>query len=161
MGSTDTHEGKPAAKTAVLAGELTRPAIFEALRHRRNYAVFNAKIVLDFKIDGHFMGEEIEIQGKPRIAVDVQGTDKIEEVVIVRDGSIIHTVSPGTNERSVRVRGRSLRRKQLLLRAGHPGRQGRARESFARMVESDLGQEEMTTNIPWTLARLDKMTEQN
>ena len=65
VGSTDTHEGKPAAKTAVLARELTRPAIFDALRHRRNYAVFNARIVLDFKINGHVMGEEIEIEGNP------------------------------------------------------------------------------------------------
>jgi hypothetical protein len=96
VGSTDTHEGKPAAKTAVLTGELTRPAIFEALRHRRNYAVFNAKIVLDFKIDGHVMGEEIEIQGKPRIAVDIHGTDKIEEVAIVRDGTVLHSLQPGT-----------------------------------------------------------------
>jgi hypothetical protein len=94
VGSTDTHEGKPAAKTAVLAKELTRPAIFEALRHRRNYAVFNARIVLDFKIDGHFMGEEIEISGNPRIVADVQGTDKIQEVVVVRDGAVIHTLNP-------------------------------------------------------------------
>jgi hypothetical protein len=96
VGSTDTHEGKPAAKTAVLARELTRPAIFEALRQRRNYAVFNARIVLDFKIDGHFMGEEIEIEGKPRIALDVHGTDKIEEVIIVRDGAVLHSLRPGT-----------------------------------------------------------------
>jgi hypothetical protein len=98
VGSTDTHEGKPAAKTAVLAKELTRPAIFDALRHRRNYAVFNARIVLDFKINGHFMGEEIEISGNPRIVANVKGTDKIEEVVIVRDGSVIHTLNPRIQE---------------------------------------------------------------
>jgi len=93
---TDTHEGKPAARTAVLATELTRPAIFEALRHRRNYAVSNAQIVLDVRIDGHFMGEEIAIEGKPRIVVDVHGTNKIEEVVIVRDGAVLHSIHPGT-----------------------------------------------------------------
>jgi hypothetical protein len=98
VGSTDTHEGKPAAKTALLAKELTRPAIFEALRHRRNYAVLGARIVLDFKIDGHFMGEEIEISGNPRIVADVQGTDKIREVVIVRDGTVIHTLNPSAQK---------------------------------------------------------------
>lgn len=98
VGSTDTHEGKPAAKTAVLATELTRRAVFDALRHRRNYAVFSARIVLDFKIDGHFMGEEIKIEGKPRIVAEVKGTDKIEEVVIVRDGAVIHTLNPGIRE---------------------------------------------------------------
>jgi hypothetical protein len=98
VGSSDTHEGKPAARTAVLARELTRRAIFDALRQRRNYAVFNARIVLDFKINEHCMGEEIEVEGKPRIVAEVQGTDKIEEVVVVRDGSVIHTLRPGTPE---------------------------------------------------------------
>jgi len=96
VGSTDTHEGKPAAKTAVLATELTRPAIFEALRQRRNYAVLGARIVLDFRIEDHLMGEEIKIEGKPRIVVDVRGTDKIQEVVLVPDGTVLHFLQPGT-----------------------------------------------------------------
>jgi len=91
---TDTHEGKPAARTAVFAKELTREAIFDALRHRRNYAVSNTRIILDFKINGHCMGEEIEIEGKPRIAVSVKGTNTIKELAVIRDGSILHSVSP-------------------------------------------------------------------
>jgi len=98
VGGTDTHEGKPAARTAVLAKELTRPAIFEALRRRRNYAISNARIVLDLRIDGHVMGEEIEIQGKPRIVAEIQGTDQIDEVVLVRDGAPLHTLKPTARE---------------------------------------------------------------
>ncbi|MHB1034785.1 MAG: CehA/McbA family metallohydrolase [Pirellulales bacterium] len=94
VGSTDTHEGKPAAKTAVLARALTRPAIFEALRHRRNYAVTRARIVLDFQINSHGMGEEIEIDGKPRLAISVHGTDRIREVAVIRDGGVVRTISP-------------------------------------------------------------------
>jgi hypothetical protein len=94
VGGSDTHEGKPQFKTAVLARALTRPAIFEALRHRRNYAVSHAPIGLDVRIDGHFMGEEIAIRGAPRIAVDVHGTDMIDEVIIVRDGVVIDSVHP-------------------------------------------------------------------
>ena len=89
VSGTDTHEGKPIARTAVLAQELTREGIFEALRHRRNYAVSNAKIVLEFSINGYEMGEEIEIEGKPRIHVNIRGTDKITEVVIIRDGALL------------------------------------------------------------------------
>ncbi len=96
VGGTDTHEGKPAARTAVLARELTRPAVFEALQHRRNYAVTNARIVVDFRINGHLMGEEIAIEGKPRIMAHIQGTDRIEEVVLIRDGTILHLLQPGT-----------------------------------------------------------------
>lgn len=94
VGGTDTHEGKPAARTAVLSRELTRPAIFDALRHRRNYAITHARIGVDFRINGHLMGEEIEVEGKPRIAAQIQGTDRIEEVVLVRDGTIVHTLRP-------------------------------------------------------------------
>jgi hypothetical protein len=100
VASTDTHEGKPAAKTAVLARELTRPAVFEALRHRRNYAVLNARIVLDLRINGHLMGEEIAIEGQPRIVVEVTGTDKIKEAEIIRDGSVLQTLTP--NDKNVR-----------------------------------------------------------
>jgi hypothetical protein len=98
VGGSDTHEGTPAIETAVLASALTRPAIFDALRHRRNYAVYNARIVLDVRINGHFMGEEIAIRGAPRIAVDVGGTDTIDEVAIIRDGTVIHTEHPGVRQ---------------------------------------------------------------
>lgn len=96
VSGTDTHEGKPAARTAVLVRELTRSAIFDALRHRRNYAVNNARIALDFSINGHIMGEEIDVKDNPVIIVDVKGTDLIEEVILIRDGLILHTVNPGT-----------------------------------------------------------------
>lgn len=94
---SDSHEGKPAARTAVLATELTRDAVFDALRHRRNYAVSNARILLGFKIDGHNMGEEIKTAGKPKIDVEVQGTAPISEVAIVRDGAVLHSLNPGTD----------------------------------------------------------------
>jgi hypothetical protein len=97
---TDTHEGKPAARTAVVARSLTREAIFEALRHRRNYAASHARIVLDFRIDGHKMGEEVETDGPPCITVRVRGTDRLQEVALIRDGAMIHCVRPdGLNAR--------------------------------------------------------------
>jgi hypothetical protein len=99
VAGTDTHEGKPAARTAVLAERLTRQAIFEALRNRRNYAVTHARIALDFQINGHRMGEEIVTQEKPQIAVSVTGTTPIAEVAIIRDGSILKRLTP--NERQV------------------------------------------------------------
>ncbi|MBI5386290.1 MAG: CehA/McbA family metallohydrolase [Verrucomicrobia bacterium] len=94
VAGTDSHEGKPAARTAVLARALTRAAIFDALRHRRNYAINHTRIGLDFRINGHFMGEEIELTGKPRIAVEVKGTAPIEEIVIVRNGEVIQSRRP-------------------------------------------------------------------
>lgn len=94
VGGTDTHEGQPAARTAVLATALTREAVFEALRHRHNYAVSHARIGLDFKINGHWMGEEIAVEGLPRITVSVQGTERLAEVEVIRNGAMSHRVSP-------------------------------------------------------------------
>lgn len=100
VAGTDTHEGKPAARTAVLAKELTRDAIFDALRHRRNYAVNHARIGLDFRINGRFMGEEFELTGKPRMVVDVRGTAPLEEIILVRNGEVLHRLRPETQNAS-------------------------------------------------------------
>ena len=101
ISGTDTHECEPRARTAILAKELTREAIFDALRHRRNYAIWNARIVVDFRIDGHLMGEEIETAGKPRITVSVKGTHAIAELAIIRNGAILLSRNPG--RRSVKL----------------------------------------------------------
>ena len=102
VGGSDTHEGRPTVRTAVLVRTLTRAAIFDALRHRRNYAGTRDRIGLDFRINGHVMGQEITVQADPRIVVDVKGTDRIEEVLIVRDGAPLCAFSP--KARNVRFR---------------------------------------------------------
>lgn len=51
--------------TAILAKELTREAIFDALKSRSCYATSGAKIRLDFTGDGHPMGSEFESKGVP------------------------------------------------------------------------------------------------
>ena len=98
VAGSDTHEGKPAARTAVLATALTRDAVFEALRHRRTYAVSHARIGLDFKINGHWMGEEVTVDGMPRLTVAVHGTAKLAEVAVIRDGVVCHQVLPEGKE---------------------------------------------------------------
>ena len=98
VGGTDTHDGRPAARTAVLAHELTREGIFDALRHRRNYAIAGARILLDVRINGHVMGEEFEVEGAPRIVVDVKGTDQLKEVAIIRDGKVLRSLHPKTRD---------------------------------------------------------------
>ncbi|MGZ8939072.1 MAG: CehA/McbA family metallohydrolase [Limisphaerales bacterium] len=94
VGGSDTHEGRPSARTAVLARALTRRAIFDALRHRRNYAVSHARMELEFKINGHWMGEEITVTGSPRLTVSVHGTTNLAVVEIIRNGVVCHRVSP-------------------------------------------------------------------
>jgi len=91
VGGSDTHEGTPKVRTAVLTHELSRAAIFDALRHRRNYAVSHVRIGLDFRIDGHVMGETIPVSAAPRIVVEVKGTAPIRELALIRNGQILRT----------------------------------------------------------------------
>lgn len=94
VGGSDTHEGQPGSHTAVLAPVLTRQAIFDALRHRRCYATTGARIELDFRIDGHLMGEEIEVGGPPHIVAALTGTAAIATIELIRDGHVLRTIRP-------------------------------------------------------------------
>ena len=94
VGGSDTHDGRPAARTAVQATALTREAIFDALRNRHNYAVSQARIALDFTINGHGMGENMTIKGAPLIMASVQGTERLAAVEVIRNGIVLHRVSP-------------------------------------------------------------------
>jgi hypothetical protein len=97
VAGSDTHEGRPAARAAIWAGGLSRGQLLGALRARRNYALTGARILLDFRINGHWMGEQIEIRGRPHLRVRVQGTVPIAEMLVVRDGAELLRVTPHAN----------------------------------------------------------------
>jgi hypothetical protein len=81
--------------TAVLAPELTREAIFDALYNRRCYATSGVPIRIDFRIDRHLMGSEIEIDDRPRISADIRGTEELHTVQVVRSGKAFFSRSFG------------------------------------------------------------------
>jgi len=112
VGGTDNHRAQPGSKrspmagldyrdactgglTAVMAKELTREALWEALWNRRCYATTGKRILLKVNLNGHMMGEEINVEGvenKPRkIHVKVVGTDRIKEIDIVRNNLDVYT----------------------------------------------------------------------
>jgi hypothetical protein len=102
IASSDSHDGHPGYSdwlrirrgyhgglVAVCARELTREAIFEALWNRHCYGTTGERIILDFSINGHSMGEEIrgnEHLRARRISVRVSGTAPIERIDVVRNG---------------------------------------------------------------------------
>lgn len=94
VGGSDTHEGKPSPRTAVIVRRLSRTTLFAALRQRHNYAVNRDRILLDFRINSHFMGSEIQLRDAPCIRLEVRGTDEIEEVSVIRNGQIFYSVHP-------------------------------------------------------------------
>lgn len=98
IGSSDDHLGYPGAYgeglAVVLAQELTREAIFEAIRARRTYAVSGDRILMDFRLNGQDMGRELAFDRNREIYVDVTGWDHINRIEILKNNKIIHREFP-------------------------------------------------------------------
>lgn len=93
VGSTDDHLGYAGAwgegLAAVIAEELTREAILEAIRARRCYAVSGDRIEIDFTVNGAPMGSELPPTDRRKIAVGVRGWDEIAMVELLCNGEPI------------------------------------------------------------------------
>ena len=95
VGSSDSHSGISGysqGMLAIYAESLTHDAIMDSLRHRRTFAVRGGEpLVVDFRINGHFMGQEIKVDTPPRIQVGVKSPSAIEKIEVVRDGRYVYT----------------------------------------------------------------------
>ncbi len=111
IASGDTHNGHPgmgdpASPVGGLAGiyaeELTREAVWSALKNRRVYGTSGARIIVDFSVNGHMMGSTIP--GGPdterRIAYSVTGSNVLSRIVLVKNGSDYQTWEPGKKSHS-------------------------------------------------------------
>ena len=114
VGGTDTHRGRPGSPlsnqsgldacehvtggiTGVLCKELTRRAIWDALLARRCYATTSVRTLLDVRVNGLRMGQDVKLTkanrerfAVRRITVKAAGTRPIDRVVIVRNGREVH-----------------------------------------------------------------------
>jgi len=97
-GGTDNHCGWPSrgprrwgALTGVYATEFTRAGIMAALYARRCYATTNARLAIDFRLNGQPMGSEVALAfgAERRFAITVHGTAPLDRVEIVSQGAII------------------------------------------------------------------------
>ena len=96
--SSDNHAGFPGAYGEGLMGalveDLTHPAILEAIRARRTYALTGDRIQLDFTVDGACMGSTIEAGWRVEVDYSAQGLDEIEMVEVIQDGVTRHRTFP-------------------------------------------------------------------
>ena len=96
VASSDSHAGHPGGfgdgRMAVLARALTRDDIWEAIRSRRVFATTGANILLDFRINGAYMGEAVADGESPRriIEVAVEGMNQIDYVELIKNGATLH-----------------------------------------------------------------------
>jgi hypothetical protein len=79
--------------TAVYAKELTREAIWDAIRARRCYATTGPRLLLVVTADGHAMGEEFTTHVPPTISAEINGTVELEAVELFRGSQVIYNPS--------------------------------------------------------------------
>jgi len=104
VAGSDDHKGRPGASypgsssfgvygglTCVLARELSREGIWQAIKARRCYATSGQRILLEVAAAGHAMGEEFTAQGAPHFSVRAEGTAAIEEVRLLRGLETVYT----------------------------------------------------------------------
>lgn len=72
--------------TAVLAKENTLEGIFEALKARRCYGFMGSKrVYIDFRINGHYMGEEFSCDGDRSVYFKIESETPVKRVTVVKN----------------------------------------------------------------------------
>ena len=107
MANSDGHKGRPGAEgpgagqfgiagglTCVLAPELTREAVFDALRARRCYGTTGARMDLTFSVNGQPMGSLIEGAESAAVEAAVTGTAPLESFQLFAGRECVQTVRP-------------------------------------------------------------------
>lgn len=113
IASSDGHDGHPGSaqsplikhhhtfhfcgsgRAAVLATELTRADVFDALYARRCYGTTGVPIVLDCNVCAAPIGSELPALSAgrvPQLTYVCTGTNGIDHVRIVKNGRIVHTI---------------------------------------------------------------------
>lgn len=77
----------------VVAEDTTREAIQMALRQRRTYASTD-NIIAEFRIGESFMGSEVATATMPPITARIEGTEPIDDLVLIRDNKVIYQTAP-------------------------------------------------------------------
>ncbi len=78
--------------TAFVLPELTRQALWTAMRDRRCYATTGERILLEFECDGHPYGTEYDAAEPPTIRFRVEGTAPLDTVEVWRDTHKLYDV---------------------------------------------------------------------
>ncbi|MAE64511.1 MAG: hypothetical protein CMJ18_09605 [Phycisphaeraceae bacterium] len=108
MANSDGHKGRPGAEgpgagdfgiagglTCVLADDLTRQAVFAALKQRRCYGTSGPRIDLAFSIDDQPMGSVITgAEGPLDLRAHAVGTNDLESLQLYEGREIVEVVHP-------------------------------------------------------------------
>ena len=90
--------------TAVIAKDLSRQSLIDALYKRSCYATTGERIILGMTIAGFPIGTETNTQDKPGLAMNrhiagfAAGTTKLKSVEIIRNGKVLQLFNPKDNQ---------------------------------------------------------------
>ncbi len=94
--ASSDHNSTHMSFAVVYVKNIDREAIFGSLKARRTYAATD-KILVDFTLGDHLMGEEVTVTGAPEFDIAVEGTAPLARIDIIKDGKFVYTTNPGKN----------------------------------------------------------------
>ena len=129
VAGSDGHKGRPGSSypgastfgvygglTCILASDLTRSAIGEALMARRCYATSGQRIIVQASCEDRPIGSRFSLDRPPAFDLEIVGTEELEQIELWRGNELLHRWPP-IQERSpdqlrlswkgARVRGRA------------------------------------------------------
>ncbi len=77
--------------------DLNRENVLDALKKRHVYAATD-EILADVESGTHMMGDEFSSTEPPTLRIKLRGTSKFAKVTIIRDGKLVYSSSPYTQE---------------------------------------------------------------
>lgn len=120
LGNTDHHSAFPGSygrgRTALWAAELSRQAIWDALRARRTYALTGDRIALRFYANDALMGEEAARACLRDVRIEVCGGSSINHVDLIKNNRLLKRFVPEDNLAQPPASAR--RRTKLYLEVG-------------------------------------------
>jgi len=98
LASTDNHFGHPASYgeglTGILADQLTRESVFDALRRRHTFAVTGDRIALDLRCGDAMMGDVLPSDAPRELRYRVDACGQIDSIRIIKNGRIALNAPP-------------------------------------------------------------------
>ena len=99
--ASSDHWSTHMSYACIVSEEFTREAMFDALKKRHAYAATD-NIVLDFQAESggktYIMGDIFEASTAPKLKIRALGTDRIKQIVIVKNQQFVYTARPNTEE---------------------------------------------------------------
>lgn len=71
--------------TGVLAEENSLNSIFDAIKAKRTFAFTGGRVAIDFRINGHYMGEEFQCNGDRTVYFKVSADAPIKQITVVKN----------------------------------------------------------------------------